>query len=163
MTKSKFMRIVLIATSVLILIGVALMARMLATRDDRNVIHIDLDDQTEPIVFENLALIPGESCTYTIRLGGDAAEQYRAHLQFEETEDLNLKHYAYVRVETNGQVLCDQLMATVFAGEGIDLAVDLTQSSKQEVTITYYLPIDVGNEAQNAEAYFELLITASNE
>jgi hypothetical protein len=29
--------------------------------------------------------------------------------------------------------------------------------------MVYYLPVDIGNEAKNAEAVFELLLTASNE
>ena len=91
------------------------------------------------------------------------AEQYEVHLFFEETQSGTLKHYAYIRIEANGRELCDQLMATVLAGEGIDLFVDLHQVEQQEVIITYYLPIEAGNEAQNAEAGFDLLITVSNE
>lgn len=163
MNRGKLTRIVLIITCVLILIGIALMAWMLVNRNNRNVIHIDLDDQIDPIGFKNLCLIPGESCAYTLRLTGDEAEQYDAHLRFEETQVGTLKHYAYIRIEANGQVLCDQLMATMFEGETIDLFVDLRQVEQQEITITYYLPIEVGNEVQNAEAVFDLLITASNE
>ena len=110
-----------------------------------------------------MCLIPGEACTYTLKLEGDVAEQYEVHLLFEEMQSGTLKNYAYIRIEANGQVLCDQLMATVLAGEGIDLFVDLHQVEQQEVIITYYLPIEVGNEAKNAEAVFDLLITASNE
>ena len=110
-----------------------------------------------------MCLIPGEACTYTLQLEGDVAEQYEVHLLFEEMQSGTLKNYAYIRIESNGQVLCDQLMATVLAGEGIDLFVDLHQVEKQEVIITYYLPIEVGNEAKNDEAVFDLLITASKE
>ena len=110
-----------------------------------------------------MCLISGEACTYTLQLEGDVAEQYEVHLLFEEMQSGTLKNYAYIRIEANGQVLCDQLMATVLAGEGIDLFVDLHQVEQQEVIITYYLPIEVGNEAKNDEAVFDLLITASKE
>ena len=55
------------------------------------------------------------------------------------------------------------MLATAFEGEGIDLHVDLTRAKHQELIITYYMPLEVGNEAQNAEAIFDLLITATNE
>ena len=29
--------------------------------------------------------------------------------------------------------------------------------------IVYYMPIEIGNEAKNAEAIFDLLLTATNE
>ena len=32
-----------------------------------------------------------------------------------------------------------------------------------ELTVEYYMPIEIGNEAKNAEAHFELHLTASNE
>lgn len=163
MDRGKLMRIILAVIAALILVGVVLMAWMLATRGNRHVIRIDLDDKIAPVGFEKLALIPGESCAYTIRLTGDVAEQYELHLEFKETQDKTLKNFAYIRIESNGQVLCDELMATVFAGEGIDLSVDLTQTKQQELIITYYLPLEVGNEAKNAEAVFELRLTASNE
>lgn len=163
MTRGKLMRIILAVIGVLILVGVVLMAWMLATRDDKHVIRIDLDDQIEPVAFENLCLIPGESCTYTIQLTGGAAKKYDLHLRFEETQNKALKNFAYVRIESDGQVLCDELMATVFAGEEIDLPVELNRGERQDLIITYYMPLEVGNEAQNAEAIFDLLITASNE
>lgn len=163
MNRIKIIRIVMVILSAMLLIGVGMTGWMLGTRDDREVVRIDLDGQIDPIGFEKLALIPGESCAYTIRLTGDVAEQYELHLEFKETQDKTLKNFAYIRIESNGQVLCDQLMATVFAGEGIDLSVDLTQTKQQELIITYYLPLEVGNEAKNAEAVFELRLTASNE
>ena len=163
MNRLKIIRIIMVILSVLTLVGVGMMGWMLATREDREVVRIDLDEQIDPIGFENLCLIPGESCTYTLRLKGDVAKKYDVHLQFVETEDKTLKHFAFIRIESNGAVLCDELMATVFEGEGIDLHVDLKKSKQQDIVITYYMPIEVGNEAQNAEAIFDLLITASNE
>lgn len=163
MTKSKLMRIVLTATSVLILIGVVLMAWMLATMDDRNYIKIDLDDEVEPIVFEDLCLIPGQQSVYTLRLNSGSAQQCELSLDFVELEEKNLKEYAYIRIESDGQVLYDQRMSIAFEDGDIVLPVDFTNTDKAEFTIIYYLPIEVGNEAQNAEAVFELLIKASNE
>ena len=163
MNRIKIIRIVMVILSAMLLIGVGMTGWMLGTRDDREAVRIDLDGQIDPIGFENLCLIPGESCSYTFRMKGDVAKEYDVHLRFEETEEKTLKNFAYVRIETNGQVLCDELMATAFEGEGIELHVDLSQVKQQDLIITYYMPLEVGNEAQNAEAIFDLLITATNE
>ena len=40
---------------------------------------------------------------------------------------------------------------------------DFRENKNTELKVIYYLPLDVGNEAKNAEAIFELQLTASNE
>ena len=45
--------------------------------------------------------------------------------------------------------------------EKITLSVDFAAEKNAELKIVYYLPLDVGNEAKNAEGMFELQFTAS--
>lgn len=164
MTKSTFMRIVLIVGSALILVGVSLMTWMLVTEDDRSVIDVQLENgKTQSVEFENLSLVPGEECEYTISLGSDTASKYDLSLDFVEIEEKTLKNFARVKIVANGEVVCDELLATVFEDENIVLPVDFTEGKNTELKIVYYLPLEVGNEAKNAEAVFELLLTASNE
>ena len=163
MDRVKTIRIIMVVLSSMLLIGVAMTIWMLLTREDREGVRVDLDEPIAPIGFEHLCLIPGESCTYTLHLRGDGVSKYDVCLQFVETEEKTLKHFTYIRIESNGVVLCDELMEKVFEGDGIELQVDLRRTKQQDVTITYYMPLEVGNEAQNAEAFFDLLITASNE
>lgn len=164
MTKGRFMRIVLILGSVLILIGVALMTWMLITEIDRNNIEVYLsDDKTHTIEFKNLSLVPGESCEYYVKLKSENAKKYDLSLDFVETEDKTLKNFAYVKILSKDKLICDELLSSVFENKNIVLPVDFEAATNTELTIVYYLPIDVGNEAKNAEAVFELLIKASNE
>ena len=90
-------------------------------------------------------------------------KQYDLSLDFIETEEKTLKHFARVQIVANGDVVCDELLATVFEDEDIILPIDFTEDNKSiELKIVYYLPIEIGNEAKNAEAVFELLLTANN-
>lgn len=66
-------------------------------------------------------------------------------------------------MEKDGEVICDELLAEVFAQEGYELAVDFADGAKNEIKIIYYMPENVGNEAQNAEAKFDLIVTATDE
>ncbi len=163
MTKTKVMRIGLIVASVLIVFGVVLTAWTWATKDERNVIEVRLrDGETQTVKFENLCLIPGEECEYTLKLKSDGIEECDLTIDFVETQERTLKNFAYVRVKAGDTVICDDLMAKVFDGEAIILPVDFGSDKNAELTVTYYLPLDVGNEAQSAEAIFELRLTASN-
>ena len=164
MPKSNLMRIILIVGSVLIIVGVSLMTWMLVTEDDRNNIEVNLSDgKTEAIAFEALSLVPGEQCEYTVTLKSEQAKKYDLTLDFVETEEKTLKHYARVKIIANGETVCDELLADAFEKDDIVLPVDFSEGKNIELTIVYYLPIDVGNEAKRAEAVFELLLTASNE
>ena len=165
MPKSKLMRIILIAGSVLIIVGVSLMGWMLATEDERGVIEVKLEDgKTESLAFEDLTLVPSEECEYTIQLEKTSASKYDLELDFVDTDEKKtLKNYARVKIVANGEVISDELLADAFEKEKIVLPVDFDEGENTELKIVYYLPLEVGNEAKNAEAVFELLLTASNE
>ena len=170
MTRSWTMRIILIASSVLIIAGVALMAGVMLTADERDHIKVDIADVAEGkakiIEFDGLGLIPGEQCEYTIALKGENAKKYDLSLDFvenEENDGKTLKNYARVRIISGEEIVCDELLADIFEKEIIVLPVDLKQGKNTDINIVYYLPIDIGNEAKNAEAIFDLVLTASNE
>ena len=165
MTRSIFLRIVLIVSSALIIIGVLLMNWVLETSDDRDVIKIYLnnDEVAEVVEFESLALLPGDSCEYVVVLSSENSKIYDLNLSFVEIEEKTLKNFAYVKIISGEEVLCDELLATTFEGEGIDLLVDFNDGKNTIIKIVYYMPIEVGNEAKNAEAKFELRLTAKNE
>ena len=68
-----------------------------------------------------------------------------------------------MKIVSNGETVYDELLATAFEDEILVLPVDFNEGINTELKIVYYLPLEVGNEAKNAEAVFEVLLTASNE
>lgn len=164
MSKSNLMRIILIAGSVLIIVGVSLMTWMLATVDERNVIKVSIDNgDSKPIKFEALSLVPGDECEYGVKLVKGGSNKFDLKLDFIETGDGVLKDYARVKIVVQGNTVYDELLATALENENILLPVDFGKDQNTEFQVVYYLPMDVGNEAKNAEAKFGLMLTASNE
>ncbi|MBQ7378962.1 MAG: hypothetical protein IJW70_04690 [Clostridia bacterium] len=165
MARKIIMWVLLIGGSVLTLIGVALMILTGATgvgEDDEIVVDL-ASESTQVIEFENLCLIPGESCEYTITLKGEHADRYELLFDFVELEEGTLKNFARVKIQSGDKVLYDELLAAAFEQEHLALPVDFDRKQNTELTIIYYLPIEVGNEAKNAGAVFELHVKASNE
>lgn len=164
MPKSNLMRIIMVVGSVLIIVGVSLMTWMLVTEDERNVIKVSVDERnSETVKFEALSLVPGDECEYTVKLVKGGADKFDMKLDFVQTEDGILKDYARVKIIVQGNVVYDDLLADTLANENIVLSVDFGEDKNTEFQIVYYLPLEVGNEAKNAEALFELILTASNE
>ncbi len=167
MFRSNLMRVLLIIGSVLIMTGVALNGWIRATEDERNVINVQIDEnKTQSVEFQNLRLVPGEQCEYKILLSKAGTKTYDLKLNFVEKEVVEvkeLKNYVRVKILADGQEVCDEILATLFENDEIILPIESSKEKRTELTIVYYLPIEVGNEAKNAHASFELLLTASNE
>ena len=164
MTKSKTLRTILIVACIMILVGVFVLAWMLMTAEERNVIRVSLEmGDSKPVVFEALDLVPGDSRGYEIRLVKEGSDKYDLRIDFVETGDGTLKNYARVKIIAHGEAVYDDLLANALESESIVLAVDFKEKQNTEFQVVYYLPPDVGNEAKNAEAKVGLLLTASNE
>lgn len=164
MQKNKLMQVAILIGSVLIIIGISLMLWSILTNDERNAIKISLDiGDSKPIKFEALSLIPGDECEYSVKLQRSRAERFDLSLDFVEIGDGALKDYARVKIIAKDDVVYDELLANTLENERILFSVDFGEDKNTEFRIVYYLPLDVGNEVKNAEAQFELVLTASNE
>lgn len=151
----------LLALSVTILFGVGLSVLFFGM--DKRVIQPDIRaGKTQTINFEELCLRPGESCEYALRLNDEYAEKYRICMRFTDlAPTLTLKKYAYVRMEKDGTVLCDVRLSELFERREVTAEIDFS-NGENIINLIFYMPQTVGNEAQDAQASFRLLVTASN-
>ena len=164
MEKKTLPRIVMIVSSIIILIGVVIMHFVFISSGRNDLIKIKIGNgETQSLRFENLALIPGDSCEYRVQLVRNSSREYYLHMKFSEIEDRGLKNFARVRISTGNEVIYDELLADAFEDGDLVVPVDFRGKRNTEYVISCYLPIEVGNEAKNAEAVFELQFTASNE
>ena len=163
MTKSTITSIIMIAICSLILVGSGIMGYFVANPDrGSETISVDIG-KGGTVAFEDLALLPGEQTKYEIELKGEIETECEVTLSFEEKGDKTLKYYVYARVEHNGEVIADKSLSELFEGEVFKFKSDLTKGKISILTVTYYMPSTVENEAENAEADFILHITAANE
>ena len=94
MKKGQLMRLMLVSTSALIIIGVIILNALLGKEGTSDVVRVDLEngetqivevedlDGTKTMMFENLSLVPGDSCECVIKLTADASEKYDLKLDF---------------------------------------------------------------------------------
>ena len=165
--KSTFILITLVTLSVSLLTGAAFATYFLLNSDRVDNIHdINLTvNGQERVEFKDLMMIPGESVEYDINLTSEMNAEAYVTLQFIRDESAvgGLEKYAYARIELEGEVLRDALIGELMEKEPIMFRCKLETENIHKLKVTYYMPESVGNEAQNAEASFELLIVATNE
>lgn len=155
----------MLVLSLLIICAVLFIGHMLVNSEhiENDIINVEIQEGvTKEIVFKKLDLVPGESCSYTLILENEEFVEYDVAFEFEETESFDLKKYVYVKMEANGKVFCDKLLSDVFNEETVYIHIDSTITGSGDIKITYYLPEDVGNEAQKAKSVFKLLVTATS-
>lgn len=126
-----------------------------------DIVHVQVEEGiTKEVVFKKLDLAPGESCEYLLVLERDEVLGYDLTFEFEETEKLDLKKYVYIKMEICGKVFYEKLLADAFEEKTFTMHIDHKTPNDDDITVTYYLPEDVGNEAQKAQSTFKLLVTA---
>ena len=163
MPKNTYYKIALITAAALVLFALLLAGHVWASSRNRSFIKVYLEDgKTESVEFESLAMLPGDSLEYKIKLKSNGVKRCDLLMRFVETEEKDLKKFAYVKILAEDRLICDERMDTVFEGKEMVLPVDFDEGENTELTVIYYLPLEVGNEAKNAEAIFELQMTAKN-
>ncbi len=165
MTKNRIITILLIAVSVCVLAGTGLTVGLLTSQEDRNTLSLKLKDgKTQTMEFESLAMAPGDTVSYDVTLKNDTDGDCDLSFDFAEEELSPLKEFVYVTVELEGEAVIDRcLLADLLDGEAVTVQTKLSRSHPSSVKISYHLPLEVDNRAQNATASFLLHITANNQ
>ena len=146
-----------------IIIGVVLIYT-LYNEDDRDVIRINVDNQeSKTISFENLAMAPGEETGYTFMFDQVDLAEYDVVLQFKKTEKTVPCDFIYVRISVDGEVMHDKSLGEFLDKDPVFFHINPIKNKSREVNVTYYIPLDVGNEAQDVEVYFDLIVTATSQ
>lgn len=159
------MTALLIFTAAIIVIAIIFLIYFFVTRNSReDVIDVRLDsDKSTALEFENLAIIPGGSCQYELKLSHNVKADYKITLSFaDKDEKLTLKSYVYAKVIAGDEVICDALLEDIFNGDPLTFTRELSKKKSETVKIVYYMPTEVDNDAKNAEAKFDLVISADN-
>ena len=161
-----FVRVLLVVLSATILIGVAIMWYFLHLSSDKGTIRLDITaNGVKNVEFEGLGLIPGEEKVYNVALRSDVPEDYAINLAFvENSETINhLKKYVYARLQVGDTVICDALLSELFEGDALTIYSHLSKTEGCDLVITYYMPKEIGNEAENTTANFVIAVSTVKE
>lgn len=166
--RNKVMVIVLICSSCLILASAIFLGVLLHHVDERpNTVRLDLEGKAETVEFRGLALHPGESIEYNVDLTNEVGGKCQLSLNFREfepeTRANELQNYVYALIALDGEEVGKVLLKNLLEGELPPIDCTLDKHDPVELKIIYFMPLDIGNEAENTDALFDLVITASNE
>ena len=164
------MIIVLIVSSAIILIGVVIGALSLADFDGEDTTKVKFSEsKTEGAVeFREMLVHPGETVGHTVLLTSEVEGECELSVSFKEYKPNllanELKKYVYVTVTLGDAVICESvLLEELFSTELEAQVCELDSKEPLELDISFHMPIETGNEAEFTEAYFDVIISVSNE
>ena len=155
----------LLIGAILVVLSLSLLFWLQGNPHARGEIVVSLaEGRVETLSFADLALLPGQESAYTVHFKTEWAPSARVQLSFHNLdESLTLARYARVRITAGDATLYDELLSVAFEGEPLFFEADFQNKKNTTLRVIYYLPIEVGNEAKNAAALFDLRVSATNE
>lgn len=162
------MATVLTASLIVIFASAIFNAYMLWHAKDRDsAISVGLGETSEIVEFHNLEMHPGDSLEFDIELTHEVEGECKLSLDFIDsapaTVTNNLKNYIKVILIFNGSKVYEDDVTNAIDKDLAPIMCELDDKVPVKMTVIFMMPIEVGNEAENAEAFIDLSITASNE
>ncbi len=158
MSKSnRLMYVIIIISIVLTLTGVVIW-RILQNNgnlEENTVIEIN-GETSKTLKADIKGLYPGQTVDCLVSLTGDVAEDYLVSLKFFGDDGGELKKYVLVEIATNNGSI-EKSLQELLNGEVVSLGQGIT-----EITISYTMPIDTGDEAQGTSVVFYVELNAKN-
>lgn len=163
MSKRTLITVMLVTLCVSLFAGGAVNLMVLNSLDD-DVVKVDLKEGEPAVIeFNDLDLIPGDRIEYVLKVADQIDGAFDLELAFNENSDSPLKNYIYAKVEADGEELCNVMLAELLdSDKTFSLYCENDGKGAYDIKITYYMLPDVGNEAMEAEADFDLTLTAKN-
>lgn len=124
-------------------------------------VEIEADGSTsETLSVKNLKLLPAGSAEYRVSLSCEESGEYLFRLEFEEKTASALDKYVSVAVLDGEQELARVLLKDAFDGEVITFERQMEAERDSKIVISYTMAREAGNDAQGAEAAFDIILTA---
>jgi hypothetical protein len=162
LSKSKlFVRILMICLSATILVGVGVMSYFIFISEDTDTIELKITTNgSKTVEFHDLGLIPGASCEYSIALRSDVKGEYSLSIRFTGNGRGTLQNYIFAKLYIDGEIICDRPLHELFDDGNVTFSSHLSKKEGADIIVVYYMPEDIGNEAEGATADFNLIIDA---
>ncbi len=119
---------------------------------------------TSTVAVHDLALLPAASRTYTVHLRCKASGTYRILLSYEEKANGGLKPFVNVTVRADGEIVWNGTLQELLDGNTCPtFSGELQEKDSFDVQITYDMPQEIGNEAKDTFADFDVHFTIEKE
>ncbi len=120
---------------------------------------ITLQDTTEKRTEINLeGFCPGDRKSYTFNCKANRGECFDVTLSFESTGEDSLSRFIDVEVWVDGEKRDRARLNEYFDGRELPFKADFSDKNQVKIEIFYIMELNVGDEAQNTAADFDVVL-----
>ncbi len=144
------------------MIGIAIGIWNYSSQDkfiNKKTIVLNEQPQTEMEVYLS-GICPGMHVSYEIHLQANMGDAFDITMNFEKTDADSLAKFIDVEIRSNGERIDSAKLAAYLSGKQIAFPAKFDSTSDIEIEILYSMGLDVGDEAQNTAADFNIVLSA---
>ncbi len=158
--------ILIISMVVLTLLGVGLGTWSQLSQEkyvtEKNIVLDDKDKtQTEEMAVKLTEIIPGDKREYSIFLSALEGDAFNFTVKFEKGSEKSLAPFIDVEIFLDEGSISKTKLTELLNGQEVQFSKTFDATSKLEIKIVYSMGLDVGDEAQNTTADFNIILTAA--
>ncbi len=122
---------------------------------------IVIDEKTQTEMDVSLHdICPGMSVSYYINLKANENDRFKALMDFQKTESDSLAAFIDVDILVNGTKISSSKLSEHLGGKQIEFDANFENTSEIRIEIVYSMDLEVGDEAQNTTADFNIVLSA---
>ncbi len=157
----KIANLLMLSLSSITLVGAALGVYVRNGQDKLDDSVVVLNGETQKNLAVSLTgFYPTLSKTQVVNLSARQGDAYNVTVDFEETGDTALAEFLTAEVKVGETVVGTALLKEYLEGKEITFDCSFDKSETVALEITYSMGMEIGDEAQNTEAYFDVVIKA---
>ncbi len=108
-------------------------------------------------------LVPASSASYAVKLVGTKDDFLNVHVTFNKHGRSDLAEFVKVEIKMDGETIGSAMLSEYLNGKSADFKCEFEKNDHQKIEIVYSMGIDVGDEAQNTEAEFGIVFSATRQ
>jgi len=130
------------------------------TRSLTDVVKIDSAEYKENALnFSGIAIKPGQPFTYTVKIKAKIEGEFRFTLHFEKLETTGLEDYVELNITTSKGFVTTRKLTEILDQKTVVFDALLTYGNNEEITLTFLMPKEVGNEAMGLKVDFDIALS----
>ncbi len=159
---NKVSYILILSLVVVTMVGIAIGIWSFVSQDkyiNEKTIVLNEQPQTEMEV-DLSGICPGMSISYEIHLQANENDNFGITMDFEKTDSDSLARFVDVEVKLNGEKIDSAKLSDYLSGRQITFPLKFDDTSEIDIEVIYSMGLDVGDEAQNTTADFNIILSA---
>ncbi len=122
---------------------------------------IDLNETTQTEMEVHLSgLCPGDSASYELHLKAEEGASFEIVMSFDETGESSLAPFLDVEIRLHDEKIDEGKLYDYLHGKLVTFPTRFDSGTQIDLTITYAMGLEVGDEAQNTTADFSITLYA---